>query len=77
MISEILADDNLSVMLQDPFANYVVQTALAVSNSQQHQQLVDAIKPYLNQLRNTPYGKRIQSKITKETIERQGKKIQK
>jgi len=72
MITEVLADDNLIAMLQDPFANYVVQTALTVSDPQQHVQLVEAIKPYINQLRNTPYGKRIQSKIAKESAERQG-----
>jgi hypothetical protein len=72
MITEILSEDNLIAMLQDPFANYVVQTALTVSDPGQHVQLVENIKPYLNQLRNTPYGKRIQSKIAKESAERQG-----
>lgn len=73
MIAEILSENNLIQMLQDPFANYVVQTALAVSDSKQHQQLVESIKPHMTQLRNTPYGKRIQSKIAKESIERNGK----
>jgi hypothetical protein len=67
MIKEILSDNTLSVMLQDPFANYVIQTALTVSEPQQHNDLIEAIKPHLNQLRNTPYGKRIQNKIAKET----------
>ena len=74
MITEILSDNNLFMMLQDPFANYVVQTALTVSDSKQHQQLVESIKPHLHQLRNTPYGKRIQSKIAKEGVERSGKR---
>ncbi len=74
MITEILSENNLIAMLQDPFANYVVQTALSVSDAQQHIELVEAIKPYLNQLRNTPYGKRIQSKISKESVERQSGK---
>ena len=73
MIAEILSENNLIQMLQDPFANYVVQTALAVSDTKQHQQLVESIKPHMTQLRNTPYGKRIQSKIAKESIERNGK----
>jgi len=74
IISEILSENNLLLMLQDPFANYVVQTALTVSDPKQHQQLVESIKPHLNQLRNTPYGKRIQSKIAKEGAERSGKR---
>lgn len=77
MIGEILAENNLLAMLQDPFANYVVQTALSVSDPRQHAQLVEAIKPHLNQLRNTPYGKRIQSKISKESSERQNRREQK
>jgi len=74
MVREILIGDNLLAMLSDPFANYVVQTALSVSDSQLHLELVDAIRPHLAQLRNTPYGKRIQSKISKETAERAGHK---
>lgn len=66
-VDEILIGDNLIAMLQDPYANYVVQTALNVSEPHQHVQLVDTIRPHLPQLRNTPYGKRIQSKIAKET----------
>lgn len=70
MIKEILAEGALAQLLQDPFANYVIQTALNVSEPQQHQDLIDSIKPFLNQLKNTPYGKRIQNKIAKETTER-------
>jgi hypothetical protein len=44
-------------MVQDPYANYVLQSALAVSNGQTHSQLVDAIRPYLPSLRGTPHGK--------------------
>ena len=49
--------------MQDPYANYVLQSALTVSNGQLHAQLVDAIRPYLPSLRGTPHGKRILSKI--------------
>jgi len=67
MISEILLNEGLPTLLQDPFANYVIQTALNVSESDQHHQLVEAIRPHLPLLRNTPYGKRIQNKILKES----------
>ncbi len=50
-------------LLQDPYANYVLQSALTVSSQGLHQQLVDAIRPYLPSLRGTPHGKRILSKI--------------
>ena len=51
------------LLMQDPYANYVLQSALTVSNGQLHAQLVDAIRPYLPSLRGTPHGKRILSKI--------------
>jgi len=72
MIRQLLVDNGLGNLLQDPFGNYVVQTALsAATEIGLYNKLVEAIRPHLNQLRNTPYGKRIQSKITKETAERQ------
>jgi hypothetical protein len=68
LVREILGEKHHFLqLLQDPFANYVIQTALTTSEPQQHHDLIEAIKPFMNQLRNTPYGKRIQSKITKDT----------
>ena len=43
--------------LQDPYANFVIQTALSVSSGQLHASLVEAIRPYLPSLRGTPFGK--------------------
>ncbi|KAK9804147.1 hypothetical protein WJX73_005118 [Symbiochloris irregularis] len=63
IIRELIAASNLSRLLQDPYANYVLQSALTVSSGQLHLQLVDAIRPYLPTLRGTPHGKRILSKI--------------
>jgi hypothetical protein len=51
---------------QDPFGNYVIQTAMTVAEPPQHAKLVEGIKPFLFALRNTPYGKRIQNKIMKD-----------
>lgn len=48
---------------QDPYANYVLQSALTVSSGQLHLDLVEAMRPYLPTLRGTPHGKRILSKI--------------
>jgi Pumilio-family RNA binding repeat len=66
MVDEVMSEDTLSALLQDAYGNYVVQTSLNVSSPAQHRRLVDAIRPHLPQLRNTPYGKRIQNKIMKE-----------
>lgn len=53
----------LLACLQDPYANYVVQSALTVTGGQLHEALVEAIKPFLPSLRGTPHGKRILAKI--------------
>jgi len=66
MIEEVIESPNLIHLLQDPFANYVIQTSLSVSDPNQHAKLVQAIKPHMALLRNTPYGKRIQNRILKE-----------
>jgi hypothetical protein len=50
-------------LIQDPYANYCIQTSLTVSSGQLHADLVEAIKPFLPSLRGTPHGKRILSKI--------------
>jgi hypothetical protein len=71
LVKELLTEKNhFAYLLQDPFANYVIQTALTVASHEQHFELVEAIRPHLVQLRNTPYGKRIQSRIAKEANER-------
>jgi len=67
VIQELVEYDNLLYLLQDPYANYVIQTSLNVSEPMQHARLVEAIRPHLTSLRNTPYGKRIQNKILKES----------
>jgi len=64
MIDEMLGGSDLESMLKDQFANYVVQTALDYAEVDARQRLVDAIRPMLPAIRQTPYGRRIQSKIT-------------
>jgi len=66
MIAELTESDQLKNLIQDPFGNYVIQTAMNVADPHQHGKLVEEIKPYLPALRNTPYGKRIQNKVLKE-----------
>lgn len=50
------ASSLLSIM-QDPYANFVIQTALTVTNGNLHTELVEAIRPFLPSLRGTPFGK--------------------
>ena len=65
MIDELVNPERLPRLLQDPYANYVLQKALSVSKKQQLDRLVQMIRPHLPQLKNTAFGKRIQNKILK------------
>eukprot|EP01105_Mastigella_eilhardi_P022026 TRINITY_DN5393_c0_g1_i1.p1 TRINITY_DN5393_c0_g1~~TRINITY_DN5393_c0_g1_i1.p1 ORF type:complete len:648 (+),score=176.61 TRINITY_DN5393_c0_g1_i1:83-2026(+) len=68
VIQELVDCRDITALLQDPFANYVVQTTLSFADPAQHRSLVEKISPHLSLLRNTPYGKRIQSKVMKENV---------
>jgi len=60
------AEDPIFALLSDPYGNYVIQTALSEAAShcpKEFHRLVAAIRPQLQHLRNTPYIKRIQTKI--------------
>ena len=64
VVREIIVSPLLPRLLQDSYGNYVVQSSLTISSgSSLHQDLVDAIKPYLPALRGTPHGKRILQKV--------------
>ncbi|CAI9769225.1 unnamed protein product [Fraxinus pennsylvanica] len=59
IILELLSATYFEQLLQDPHANYVVQTALRVSKGPVHNSLVDAIESHKAISRNSPYSKRI------------------
>jgi len=61
IIKEI-TDADLLVLLQDRYANFVIQTALDVADDEQHARLVKLILPYIHQIK-TPYVMHIQKKI--------------
>lgn len=63
MIDEMLAGNELEKMLRDSFANYVIQTAMDFSDPETHAKIVDAIRPILPSIRQTPHGRRIAGKI--------------
>lgn len=64
MIEEMLNVNELEKMLRDSYANYVVQTAMDFSDAETKGRLVEAIRPILPAVRQTPHGRRIQSKIS-------------
>ncbi|XP_076902011.1 putative pumilio homolog 7, chloroplastic [Bidens hawaiensis] len=59
IIRELLASARFEHLLQDPHANYVVQTALRVAEDSLHNLLVKAIESHKAISRNSPYSKRI------------------
>lgn len=64
IVEEILVPQELERLLRDSFANYVIQTALEFATPHQKYRLVEGIRPVLPQIRTTPYGRRIQAKIS-------------
>ena len=72
MIEEMLNTNELEKMLRDSYANYVVQTALDFADSETKGRLVEAIRPILPAVRQTPHGRRIQSKIMAQEGHGQG-----
>lgn len=64
IVEEMLVPAEIERLLRDSFANYVIQTALEFATPHQKYRLVEAIRPILPQIRTTPYGRRIQAKIS-------------
>ena len=63
MIEEMLAGNELEKMLRDSFANYVVQTAMDYADPETRTRLIEAIRPILPSIRQTPHGRRIAGKM--------------
>lgn len=62
IVKELITSSALGQLLQDPYANYVIQSALQATKGPLHMSLVDAIRPHVPVLRSSPYGKRILSR---------------
>ncbi|KAJ0985634.1 hypothetical protein J5N97_003990 [Dioscorea zingiberensis] len=62
IIAEMLSVHRFEQLMQDPYANYVVQSALVNSKGPLHTALVEAIRPHASVLRTSPYCKRIFSR---------------
>ena len=63
MIEELLDVEQLERLMRDSYGNYVIQTALEFAPPELCMHLIDAMRPILPQIRQTPYGRRIQSKV--------------
>ena len=63
LIVEISSPYELEKLLRDSFANYVVQTAIDFADPDTKMVLIDNLRPIMPSIRNTPYGRRIQTKI--------------
>jgi hypothetical protein len=59
----MLNRDWLDRLLNDSYANYVVQTALDFADPQQRGQLVGLIAPLLASVAHLPHGKRLVNRI--------------
>ncbi|KAG8048717.1 hypothetical protein GUJ93_ZPchr0009g1319 [Zizania palustris] len=62
IILELLAVPHFEQLLQHPFANYVIYSALQNSKGSLHSALKNAIRPHVELLRTSPYCKRIYSR---------------
>jgi hypothetical protein len=63
LISEMVRPGAMGQLLDDNFANYVVQTALDNAGPEQKQQMIKEIMPQLNTIKSRSWYKRIMGKI--------------
>ncbi|KAF2640780.1 ARM repeat-containing protein [Massarina eburnea CBS 473.64] len=63
MIEELMDPNELEKLMRDSYGNYVIQTALEFAPADLCVHLIEAMRPILPGIRQTPYGRRIQSKV--------------
>lgn len=56
-------NEKFGVMLNDPYGNYVLQTTLDMAKSEDLTKLALMLQPLLPNIKNTPHGRRIMTKI--------------
>ncbi|XP_024008960.1 putative pumilio homolog 8, chloroplastic [Eutrema salsugineum] len=61
IVRELISVPHFDLLIQDPYANFVIQAALSVTKGSLHAALVEVIRPH-SILRNNPYCKRIFSR---------------
>ncbi|CAM0871785.1 unnamed protein product [Alopecurus aequalis] len=65
IVFDLISVPHFDQLLQDPFANYVIHTALVNSRGHLHNALVEAIRPHEEALRTSPCCKRISRAISR------------
>ncbi|KAI4994994.1 hypothetical protein ZWY2020_034897 [Hordeum vulgare] len=65
IVFDLISVPHFEQLLQDPFANYVIHTALVSSRGHLHNALVEAIRPHEEALRTSPCCKRISRAISR------------
>ena len=65
IVRELADPTRILELLQDGYANYVIQKAIAVDHPV-NAYIVEQIRPHLSALKNTPYGKKLTTKIQKK-----------
>ncbi|XVE66749.1 hypothetical protein DITRI_Ditri08aG0104600 [Diplodiscus trichospermus] len=70
IIAEIIHDPDFLKVLQDPYGNYVVQSALHVSKGELHNTLVEFIQQHYPFLHSHPFGKKVlaRTKLRKNRV---------
>lgn len=63
LIEELVGSPFLDSLLRDSYANYVIQTTLEYADSATKDLILQSIIPILPSIRNTPYGRKIISKL--------------
>ncbi|KAJ4836228.1 hypothetical protein Tsubulata_023849 [Turnera subulata] len=65
IIVELISNPNVSMLLVNPFGNYVIQSALKYSKGQVHSTLVALIGINIPMIRSNMYGKKVIEKMNK------------
>lgn len=66
IIKELVCSSKIKRLLQDPYANYVIQKILSVTRQDEFHDVVDNIRPHLDSLGATLFGKRIKTQMIRK-----------
>lgn len=64
MIQELIHSPEFDRLIDDPYANYVVQTAWEYADEADEEILAEKVRPLLPRVRHKPYGRRLQGRIS-------------
>ncbi|MQM12202.1 hypothetical protein Taro_045116 [Colocasia esculenta] len=64
IISELINSPLLLQILQDPYGNYVIQSAIKLCKGSLHAAFMKIIRPHIPVLRSNPYGRKVLSSFS-------------